>query len=127
LAEKERKLISQRTREALKAAKERGVTLGNPRLDEVRGLAVAATRAEADRYAANVLPIIREVQATGATSLRAIARARGTRRCHGAGRAVDAGPGVELAQARRRAMTTRGISRETRSAYAAMSVRSIVA
>jgi DNA invertase Pin-like site-specific DNA recombinase len=75
LAEKERALIARRTREALKAAKERGVTLGNPRLDEVRSLAAEATRAGADRYARNVLPILREIQAAGATSLRAIARA----------------------------------------------------
>jgi DNA invertase Pin-like site-specific DNA recombinase len=73
LAQKERTLISQRTKEALKAAKERGVTLGNPRLDEVRNIAAEATRAQADRFAANVLPIVREIQAAGATSLRAIA------------------------------------------------------
>jgi DNA invertase Pin-like site-specific DNA recombinase len=75
LAQKERALISQRTREALKAAKERGVTLGNPRLDDIRGLAAEATRAEAARYAANVLPVIKEIQAAGAKSLRAIAAA----------------------------------------------------
>src|SRR5262249_41180761 len=75
LAEKERALISQRTKEALKAARERGVTLGNPNLDEVRELAAAATRAISDRYAQNTLPIIEQIRATGATSLRAIARA----------------------------------------------------
>jgi hypothetical protein len=75
---------------------ERGVTLGNPRLDDVRNLAVEATRAEAARYAANVLPIIREIQPAGATSLRAIARARSTRRPHGAG--VDAGADLKPAQ-----------------------------
>jgi hypothetical protein len=36
---------------------------------------VAAVKAEADRYAANVLPIIREAQKAGATTLRDIASA----------------------------------------------------
>jgi DNA invertase Pin-like site-specific DNA recombinase len=75
LAEKERALISQRTRDALKAAKARGVALGNPRLAEVRARAVAGNKAEADRFAANVKPIIEQIKASGATSLRAIARA----------------------------------------------------
>jgi DNA invertase Pin-like site-specific DNA recombinase len=62
LAEKERALVSTRTRQALSAAKARGVTLGNPRLHETRKNAVDAVKAEADRYAANVLPIIREAR-----------------------------------------------------------------
>ena len=60
LAEKERSLISTRTRQALSAAKARGVTLGNPSLHSARKSAMKAVKAEADRYAANVLPIIRE-------------------------------------------------------------------
>jgi DNA invertase Pin-like site-specific DNA recombinase len=79
LAEKERALISQRTREALKAAKARGVVLGNPNLADVRERAVASTKAEADRFAKNVAPIIREIRDTGASSLRAIARALNAR------------------------------------------------
>jgi hypothetical protein len=48
-----------RTRsKALSAAKTRGVSLGNPRLHEARKSAIEAVKAEADRYAANVLPII---------------------------------------------------------------------
>jgi DNA invertase Pin-like site-specific DNA recombinase len=74
LAEKERQLISQRTRDALKAAKARGTVLGNPHLANVRRQAVASTKANADRFAKNVAPIIREIQGTGISSRRAIAR-----------------------------------------------------
>ena len=79
LAEKERALISTRTRQALSAAKARGVTLGNPKLHVARKNAVEAVKAEADRYAANVLPIIREAQKAGASTLRQIAEALNAR------------------------------------------------
>ncbi|MEH2571655.1 recombinase family protein [Bradyrhizobium sp. AZCC 1708] len=79
LAEKERALISTRARQALSAAKARGVTLGNPRLHLARKSAVEAVATEADRFAANVLPIIREAQKAGATSLREIAEALNAR------------------------------------------------
>src|SRR4051812_25979355 len=62
LAEKERSLISTRTRQALAAAKARGVTLGNPKLQMARKNAVESVTASADRFAANVLPLIREAQ-----------------------------------------------------------------
>jgi DNA invertase Pin-like site-specific DNA recombinase len=74
LAEKERTMISQRTREALKAAKDRGVVLGNPSLADVRQRATASVKANADRFAKNVLPVIRDIQLSGVTSHRAIAR-----------------------------------------------------
>jgi DNA invertase Pin-like site-specific DNA recombinase len=79
LAEKERALISTRTRQALAAAKARGVTLGGPKLHVARRNAQEAIAAEADRHAANVLPIIREAQKAGATTLRAIAAALNAR------------------------------------------------
>src|ERR1700716_2144015 len=60
LAEKERSLISTRTRQALQAARARGVTLGNPTLTQAREVAVAAIKASADQHAANILPIIKE-------------------------------------------------------------------
>src|SRR6202451_4291329 len=55
LAEKERSLISTRTRQALAAAKVRGIALGSPMLHVVRKAAVASIRANADKHAANVL------------------------------------------------------------------------
>ncbi len=75
LAEKERALISGRTKSALAAAKAKGVRLGNPHVEAARGEAVAAIRAEADRAVGNVLPIVAEIQKLGATTLRAIADA----------------------------------------------------
>ena len=75
LAEKERALISQRTKAALVAAKARGQVLGNPRLDEARVNAWAASRASAEAYAATAIPAIREAQAAGAKSLHQIAAA----------------------------------------------------
>ena len=79
LAEKERALISGRTKSALAAAKAKGVKLGNPHIEAARGEAVAAIKAEADRAAGNVLPIIAEIQKSGATTLRAIADALNAR------------------------------------------------
>jgi len=86
LAEKERALISQRTRAALAAKKAQGVKLGNPRAAETVGRAHAANRTAADQFAANVLPIVREIQASGLTTLREIAaalNARGVRTARG--------------------------------------------
>lgn len=74
IAQKERAMIAQRTREALAAAKARGVRLGNPNLAVAQKKAAKVAAANADAFAANVLPIIREIQTTGA-SLRKIAAA----------------------------------------------------
>jgi hypothetical protein len=72
-----------RTKAALAAAKARGVRLGNPRLDEARKAAhkaaAAANEAAAERHAATVLPIIREIRKAGATTLREIAAALNAR------------------------------------------------
>jgi DNA invertase Pin-like site-specific DNA recombinase len=75
LSEKERALIATRTRDALKAAKQRGTALGAPKrkLAAARERAVESIKAEAARHAANVLPIIREAQRAGANTLREIA------------------------------------------------------
>lgn len=80
LAEKERGMIARRTRDALGALKERGARLGNPtNLDEAQRAGVARIKANADAHAANVLPIIHDIQRAGVTSLRAIAAALNAR------------------------------------------------
>ncbi len=79
LAEKERAMISTRTKAALAAAKARGVTLGGPALAKARKSAVASIKALADQHAANVLPIIREIRRAGAASLHQIADALNAR------------------------------------------------
>jgi DNA invertase Pin-like site-specific DNA recombinase len=79
LAQKEAALISARTKAALSAAKARGVQLGSPKLAEAREMAVEAVKVLADRNASNVLPVVREIQRAGATSLREIANALNAR------------------------------------------------
>jgi DNA invertase Pin-like site-specific DNA recombinase len=72
LAEKERAMIATRTKAALQAAKQRGVKLGNPRLAEVAARGSQAMREQADRFAANILPLIQPLAAEG-KSLREMA------------------------------------------------------
>jgi DNA invertase Pin-like site-specific DNA recombinase len=79
LAEKERAMISARTKAALAAAKARGVTLGGPKLTQARKRAVASIKTLADQHAANVLPVIRAIQRAGAASLRQVADALNAR------------------------------------------------
>jgi DNA invertase Pin-like site-specific DNA recombinase len=82
LAVKERSLIAVHTRAALRAAKARGVTLGNPKLAQAREVANSRKKAEADQTASGVMPVIEGIRQAGATSLREIAaalEARGVR------------------------------------------------
>lgn len=79
VAEHEREMISQRTKAALAAAKARGVRLGGPKLAMATKLGNAGNKAAADRFAANVAPVIQQIRASGATSLRAIAAALNAR------------------------------------------------
>jgi DNA invertase Pin-like site-specific DNA recombinase len=87
LAEKERALIADRTRAALVQKKAQGATLGNrTNLDEAQAKGAAANRTAADAFAANVLPIVRQIEAAGVTTHRAIAaalNARGIRTARG--------------------------------------------
>ena len=87
LAEKERHLISDRTRAALAAKKAQGALLGNrTNLAEAQAKGISANKAAAEAFAANVLPIVRQIQASGASTPRAIAaalNARGIRTARG--------------------------------------------
>ena len=79
VAEDEAEHISDRTKKALAAAKKRGTVLGGFRgkvpTAKHRALSAAARQREADDRAADIAPTIRELQAAGCTSLRAIAAA----------------------------------------------------
>ena len=74
LGEKERTMISARTKAALAAAKERGVKLGGPALDKARVAAEEVRAAAADDFARHLAPVIAAIQKQGITGLRAIAR-----------------------------------------------------
>lgn len=79
VAEHEARMISERTKAALKAAQARGTRLGrakgegNVMTDAYREKAVAVVKAKADERAALLTGIIGEIKAEGASSLREIA------------------------------------------------------
>jgi DNA invertase Pin-like site-specific DNA recombinase len=92
VAEHEAKAISTRTKDALAASKARGKRLGGDRgnlpavAKEGAKASVAARIAKADNRASDLLPIIEELKAAGAVSLRQIAaglNAKGIRTARG--------------------------------------------
>ena len=87
LAQKERAMIADRTRVALAAKKAQGAKLGNrTNLPEAQAKSAAAGKTAADAFAANVLPVVRQLQAAGMVTVRAIAEAlnaRGIRTARG--------------------------------------------
>lgn len=74
----EREMISKRTKEALAAAKRRGVKLGNPKgAAHLKGIgndaAVKTIKTKANAHAERLRPILEDVLAAGVTGLRGIA------------------------------------------------------
>jgi DNA invertase Pin-like site-specific DNA recombinase len=79
IAQHERKLISERTKAALAAAKRKGTRLGNPNgARALRGRgndrAVQMIKFNAKRFAGDVAPIIADIRAAGIMSCRGIAK-----------------------------------------------------
>ncbi|HYF86179.1 recombinase family protein [Azospirillum sp.] len=86
LAEKERRMIADRTRQALLAKRDRGEPLGSPNIHEVAKAGVARLKAQADEHAFRTMPIIAEIRRAGVTTLSGIAaalNARGVRSARG--------------------------------------------
>ena len=80
VAQQEREAISRRTKEALAVARSRGVRLGNPngaaalrRAGKGGAPLRAAIARNAERHARDLAPVVDDIRAVGATSLRAIA------------------------------------------------------
>ena len=79
VAQQEREAISKRTKEALAAAKARGVKLGNPHgAIYMKGLgndaSIAVIKRKAQEHAEDVFPIIQHIQQSGITTTRGIAK-----------------------------------------------------
>ena len=80
IAQQERKAISTRTKDALAAAKARGIKLGNPngaaalrQAGKGNVDAIRAIRANADQHAANLAPVIEMLHSEGILSLGGVA------------------------------------------------------
>ena len=88
LAEKERRLISERTKAALAAKRANGAKLGNPRNILAAGaLGRQVQVTTADEFVARLLPVVEAIRRTGATTLEAMSCAlnhRGIKSARGA-------------------------------------------
>jgi DNA invertase Pin-like site-specific DNA recombinase len=81
LAEKERRLISERTKAALAVRKAAGGKLGNPsNIYQAGEIGRASLVASADEHARGLLPLLRTLQAEGTISIGAVTRALNERK-----------------------------------------------
>jgi DNA invertase Pin-like site-specific DNA recombinase len=86
LAEKERDLISERTKAGLAAAKRRGTRLGNPNPAQSLKAAVKESSARAALFRERMRPVVNQIRKAGVNSLRQIAvclNARGLKTVNG--------------------------------------------
>jgi DNA invertase Pin-like site-specific DNA recombinase len=70
VTEHEREMISQRTSGALRAAKERGVKLGSPRIAELTQVRKASQQLEAEARASNLAEVVAALRAQGFATVR---------------------------------------------------------
>ena len=81
LAEKERRLISERTKSALAARKARGGALGNPtNIREAGQIGRVSLAAAADGHARNLLPLLRTLRSEGTITIGGITRSLNERK-----------------------------------------------
>lgn len=79
VAEKERTMISERTKAALAAAKRRGIRLGTPNPKKALKAALEAKQERAKGFVESLAPVVKQIQKAGAVSLREIASALNAR------------------------------------------------
>jgi DNA invertase Pin-like site-specific DNA recombinase len=72
VAQRERELISERTKAALKVVKARGVRLGNPHVEESVKLMREGSQRAKEEFRAKVNPIIEQIRNAGVNTLKGI-------------------------------------------------------
>jgi DNA invertase Pin-like site-specific DNA recombinase len=81
LAEKERRLISERTKAALAVRKASGAKLGNPvNIHQAGALGRASLISAADEHVRGLLPLLRSLKAEGTITIGAVTRALNERK-----------------------------------------------